>query len=91
MVRQVVQTAVHNYFSASCTSPSHMTLCIDFTEGAPKPDNSTTTVQYQAPLMQINVERKLDRRSSTATKGGELPVSLTSEKSSEGSANRWEK
>uniref|UniRef100_A0AAF5PKA8 Uncharacterized protein n=1 Tax=Wuchereria bancrofti TaxID=6293 RepID=A0AAF5PKA8_WUCBA len=64
MVRHVVQTAIRNYFSASCTIPAHMTLCIDFTESAPTPSNSTSTVQYQAPLVQINVRRKFDRRST---------------------------
>ncbi|EJW79128.1 hypothetical protein WUBG_09964 [Wuchereria bancrofti] len=84
MVRHVVQTAIRNYFSASCTIPAHMTLCIDFTESAPTPSNSTSTVQYQAPLVQINVRRKFDRRSTnlatTAKKDGELPVTSTSEK-----------
>lgn len=64
MVRHVVQTAVRNYFSASCTSPAHMTICIDFTEGAPIPSNSTSTVRYQAPLVQINVERKSDLKNT---------------------------
>ncbi|VDN94076.1 unnamed protein product [Brugia pahangi] len=72
MVRHVVQSAVRNYFSSSCTIPAHMTLCIDFTENAPTPSNSTSTVQYQAPLVQINVRRKFDPRSTnlatTATK-----------------------
>ncbi|EFO16915.1 hypothetical protein LOAG_11587 [Loa loa] len=90
MVRQVVQTAVRNYFSASCTSPAHMTLCIDFTEGAPIPSNSTAVVQYQAPLVQINVERKFDPRStnvaSTARKDGESLILSTSEKVSRGKA-----
>lgn len=84
MVRHVVQNAVRNYFSASCTTPAHMTICIDFTEGAPVPNNSTPTVRYQAPSVQINVERKFDPKSTniaTATaKDSELPVVSATEK-----------
>lgn len=82
MVRHVVQNAVRNYFSASCTSPAHMTLCIDFTEGAPIPSNSTSTVRYQAPLVQINVEREFDPKgvATSLAKDSELPAASTSEK-----------
>ncbi|VDK86900.1 unnamed protein product [Onchocerca ochengi] len=84
MVHRVVQTAVRNYFSASCTNPAHMTLCIDFTEGAPVPSNSSPVVRYQAPLVQINVERKFDPNSTgvvtSITKDSELLATSTSEK-----------
>ncbi|CAG9538578.1 unnamed protein product [Cercopithifilaria johnstoni] len=80
MVRHVVQTAVRNYFSASCTNPAHMTICIDFTEGAPIPNNSAPIVRYQAPLVQINVERKFTDTSTAVTKDSELPAASTTEK-----------
>uniref|UniRef100_A0A915Q388 Uncharacterized protein n=1 Tax=Setaria digitata TaxID=48799 RepID=A0A915Q388_9BILA len=90
MVRHVVQTAVRNYFSASCTSPAHMTLCIDFTEGAPIPSNSASSVRYQAPLVQINVERKSGTGNTsdmtTIPKGSELSATSTS-KGSESSVS----
>ncbi|KAM3728512.1 Protein translocase subunit SecA [Dirofilaria immitis] len=86
MVHHVVQTAMRNYFSASCVSPAHMTLCIDFTEGAPIPTNSAPVVRYQAPLVQINVERKFDSVNSsiatTTENDGELLVVSKSEKAS---------
>ncbi|VDK80485.1 unnamed protein product [Litomosoides sigmodontis] len=88
MVRHVVQTAVRNYFAASCTSPAHMTICIDFTEGAPIPSNSTTAVRYQAPLVQINVERKPDSKTTNVTtaaaKESGLPATSTAEKADGG-------
>ncbi|VBB33621.1 unnamed protein product [Acanthocheilonema viteae] len=77
MVSHVVQTAVRNYFSASCTNPTHMTICIDFTEGAPTPNNSTPTVRYQAPLVQINVERKFDPNVATAAATKDTKLSAT--------------
>uniref|UniRef100_A0A0R3S4W5 THUMP domain-containing protein n=1 Tax=Elaeophora elaphi TaxID=1147741 RepID=A0A0R3S4W5_9BILA len=89
MVCHVVQTAVRNYFSESCTTPAHMTICIDFTEGAPTPSNSTSAIRYHTPLVQINAERTFDPKNTnvvtTATaaatpKASESPVATATEK-----------
>ncbi|VDN03838.1 unnamed protein product [Thelazia callipaeda] len=78
VVRQVVQTAVRNYFSSSCIYPAHMTLCIDFTENASL--RSGSALQYQAPSIQINVERKSDSDSlnSITAKGNSSVISSSS-------------
>ncbi|VDK63635.1 unnamed protein product [Gongylonema pulchrum] len=87
MVRQVVQAAVRNYFASSCTALARLTLCLDFTEGAPVPNNKTPFVRYQAPLVQISVERKSGPGSTTTAQSTTLRAAAKSSEKGSGSCS----
>ncbi|VDM42601.1 unnamed protein product [Toxocara canis] len=55
MLRRAVQSALRNYYSARIVRPAHMSICIDYTEGAPVDNSLSPFLHYRNPSVVLRM------------------------------------
>ncbi|VDK53344.1 unnamed protein product [Anisakis simplex] len=59
-LHHAVQKAVSNYYSACVTRPARMTICIDYTQGAPASTSLSPFLNYRNPSVVLRMSAGVD-------------------------------
>uniref|UniRef100_A0A915ABT7 Uncharacterized protein n=1 Tax=Parascaris univalens TaxID=6257 RepID=A0A915ABT7_PARUN len=62
MLRRAIQNALRNYYAAHIVRPARMSICIDYTDGAPACSNLTPFLRYRNPSVVLKMTADEDVR-----------------------------